>query len=243
MKVALVCIALAGACKPSHDDFGAHFYSRPGDRVICSKGADRDHEWPMARLMASLEVAHDRGVVLQTNGHATGQWNKGIDIQEYGPAFDWAYANGVKTVTFRELASGYEGAGWAFTVDDNEVDTWFGWREFLKQHHAHVTFFVTKWDAITPDQRAKLAQLVADGNDVEAHGKQHLDAKQTVAAHGFTAYYNDEVKPNVDDLTAAGYHPVAFAYPYGAHSRAIDQGMLEHFELVRTTGGAHCGEP
>jgi hypothetical protein len=33
---------------------------------------------------------------------------------------------------------------------------------------------------------------------------------------------------------------IAFAYPYGAHTAAIDDAMLRDFSLVRTTGAEWC---
>ncbi len=232
MKWVLV-LALVACKKPAHDDFGPRFYSSAPTGVVCSKGLDRGHEWKHEALAASLAHARDKGVVLQTYGHAPT-----IDLPEYAADFDWAFANGLPMVTFRELAEGKTGAGWAFTVDDDEVDTWFSWREFFAAHHVKVTFFVTKADLLTPDQLAKLEQLAADGNDIETHGRRHENAKDYVAAHGLPAYVHDEVLAGRDAL--AGFSPIAFAYPYGAHDAAIDAALLPTFKLLRTTGAENC---
>jgi hypothetical protein len=61
-----------------------------------------------------------------------------------------------------------------------------------------------------------------------------------VTRYGLPAYLNDEVLPSRDALTAAGYPPVAFAYAFGSHTHAIDDGLLPLFKLVRTTGGDNC---
>lgn len=229
---------LVGLCachgKPEHKDFGPRFFS--GERrVQCSKGLDRDHEWKHEALAASLERARDQGVVLHTFGHAPK-----LDLGEYAADFDWAAAHGVPMVTFRELAAGHTGPGWAFTVDDDEVDIWYSWRDQLRAHHVKVTFFVTRYDRLTARQVQELHELAADGHDVEAHGKAHEDAVAYVAAHGLDGYLRDEVRPSKDALAADGYAPVAFAYPYGAHTAAIDAALVQEFVLVRTTGGAWC---
>ncbi len=237
--LALALILVAG-CKQHRTDFGPRFFAHPGDRVLCAKGVDRDHEWKLPRLMESLESARADGDVLVTFGHAKGPVNSGIDLDELAPAFDWAAANGVPSVTMAQLAAGHTGAGWAFTVDDNEVDTWYGWRDALAKHHVKATFFVTRFAELTPDQRAHLAALAADGHDIESHGKAHLDAVKTVTATGLDAYYRDEVAPGVAELAAAGFAPVAFSYPYGSHTAAIDAALLPHFKIVRTTGGPNC---
>jgi len=235
MRWALL-FTLVACHKPAHDDFGPRFYSSSATGVVCSKGVDRGHEWKHEALVASLEHAHDHGVVLQTFGHAPT-----IDLAEYADDFDWAYAHGVPMVTFHQLAQGEPGAGWAFTVDDDEVDTWFSWRDFLAAHHVKVTFFVTKLDLMTPDQLQKLHQLAADGHDIEAHGRRHENASAYVAAHGLPAYLHDEVLVERDAFEPAGFlTPLAFAYPYGAHDAAIDAAMLGTFKLLRTTGAENC---
>jgi hypothetical protein len=230
--VVLALIACHG--KTEHNDFGPRFFSS-GARVQCSKGVDRDHEWKHEALAASLETARDKGIVLHTYGHAPK-----LDLDEYLPDFDWATTNGVPLVTFAELAAGHSGAGWAFTVDDDEVDTWYSWRDKLRAHHAKLTFFVTRFDRLTARQKQELHELAADGHDIEAHGKAHENAVDYVAAHGLDAYLSDEVRPSKDALMLEGYSPIAFAYPYGAHTAAIDEALLREFKLVRTTGAQWC---
>ena len=236
MRLAVV-VALA-ACHGHHDDakdFGPRFFSNASTGVVCSKGVDRTHEWTHDVLTASLEHARAKAVVLHTFGHAPT-----LDLPDYAADFDWAAANGVPMVTFRELAAGHTGAGWAFTVDDDEVDTWYGWRDFLKQHHVKVTFFVTRFDRFSPEQKRKLHELAADGNDIEAHGKAHENAVDYVKAHGVDAYLRDEVMPSKATLVTDGYPIVAFAYPYGAHTKAIDDALGAQFALLRTTGAEWC---
>jgi len=223
--------ALYGA--PAAKDFGPRFFG--AGPVQCSKGVDRGHEWPHEALAASLARARDRGVVLHTFGHAPT-----LDLESYAADFDWAAANGVPLVTFRDLAAGHAGAGWAFTVDDDEVDTWYSWRDFLRGHHVKITFFVTRFDRLTGDQRRKLHELAADGHDIEAHGVAHANAVDYVTAHGIEAYVRDEVMPSQAALASDGFAPIAFAYPYGAHTAAIDQALLPRFRLLRTTGAAWC---
>jgi hypothetical protein len=235
---ALGLAALAGgalACrKPAPPHFGPRFFSGGGP-VQCSKGIDRDHEWQHPVLAGSLERARDRGLVLHTFGHAPT-----ITIDEYLGDFDWAAANGVPMVTFRELAAGYQGPGWAFTIDDDEVDTWYGWRDLLRAHKVKVTFFVTRFDRLTAHQRQELHELAADGHDIEAHGVAHENAVDFVTAHGLDRYLQEEVRPSKAALAADGYTPVAFAYPYGAHTAEIDRALRSDFALLRTTGGAWC---
>jgi len=232
---ALLVLAGIVAChRGDSKNFGSRFFSDgTGQRVLCSKGLDRDHEWPHELLSSSLEHAREAKVVLQTFGHAAK-----LDLAEYVSDFDWAAANGVQMVTFKDIANGFRGAGWAFTVDDNDIDTWYGWRERLRQHHVKATFFVTGWDKLTDTQKQELRDLAHDGHDIEAHGKNHENAVDYVKTHTLDAYLHDEVLPNQVNLTE--FAPVAFAYPYGAHNTTIDTAMLTHFKLLRTTGAENC---
>lgn len=241
MKLPLVALIVApvlvglGACRKSDSKtFGPRFFSDgTSQRILCSKGLDRDHEWQHEVLSASLEHAREAKLVLQTFGHAPK-----LDFTEYVSDFDWAAANGVAMVTFKDLAGGWRGAGWAFTVDDNDVDTWYAWRERLRQHHVKATFFVSGYDQLSDQQKLQLRELAKDGHDIEAHGKAHENAVEYVKAHDLDAYLRDEVLPS--KVALAEFTPVAFAYPYGAHSTTIDTAMLANFALLRTTGAEHC---
>jgi peptidoglycan/xylan/chitin deacetylase (PgdA/CDA1 family) len=231
---ALLAVTACGN-KIERKDFGPRFFSTPGMRVQCSKGVDRGHEWKHDALAASLATARDHGVVLHTYGHASK-----LDLDEYAADFEWAARNGVPLVTFAELAAGHAGAGWAFTVDDDEVDIWYSWRERLRQHRVKLTFFVSGYWNLTDPQKQQLRELANDGHDIEAHGTAHENAVDYVAAHGVDAYVRDEVMPSKDALVRNGYPVVAFAYPYGAHTAAIDDALLREFKLLRTTGAAWC---
>ncbi len=240
-NAALAAAALAAcssAAAPEAKHFGDRFYSGGDDarRVQCSKGIDRTHEWPHAELAASLEHARAHGLVLHTYGHAPT-----IDLGEYLADFDWAAAHGVRMVTFRDLAAGYRGPGWAFTIDDDEVDSWFGWRDQLRAHGVVVTFFVTNFAKLTAAQRAELHALASDGHDIEAHGATHANAVDYASAHGLAAYVADEALPSQAMLVADGFAPVvAFSYPYGAHTTNLDAALLPHFARLRTTGAQWC---
>jgi peptidoglycan/xylan/chitin deacetylase (PgdA/CDA1 family) len=232
----VTAVTALGACRAKrvHKGFGPRFFSSER-RVQCSKGFDRVHEWKHEALAASLERARDERLVLHSYGHAPK-----LDLAEYFPDFDWAAANGVPMVTFRELAAGYRGPGWAFTIDDDDVDIWSSWREQLRAHKVKVTFFVTRYDRLTAAQKQALRELAADGHDIESHGVAHENAVDYVAAHGLDSYVRDEVLPGKQALVADGYAPVAFAYPYGAHTVQIDQALAPEFALLRTVEGAWC---
>ena len=65
----------------------------------------------------------------------------------------------------------------------------------------------------------------------------HLHANRYVAEHGIDAYIASEVQPSIDILRADGFAPVAFAYPYGEHTKALDDAMASHVRFVRGISG------
>lgn len=144
---------------------------------------------------------------------------------------------GLSFFTFRELVPTRDPpGGLALAFDDDTPDQWVELRDIFAKHHAHVTFFVTRWNALTSLGRSEIALLAADGHDIEPHSTNHVRAPEYVAQHGLTAYLDDEVIPSIDVLVDAGYPtPTAFAYPWGEHTEAIDNAVLEHVDRVRVT--------
>ncbi len=140
-------------------------------------------------------------------------------------------------VTYNEMKPGPRRAGIAIAFDDNAVDQWLGIRELLQAHGARVTFFVSRYTLITDDERAGLDVLAADGHDLEPHSVHHLHAHEYIADHGLDAFMTDEVVPSIQVLEQAGYPATTFAYPFGEHSDALDDALLQYVDRVRTTPG------
>ena len=91
----LALLALFACHRNETKPFGPRFFSEGlAQRVLCSKGLDRDHEWQPDVLIASLEHARENKLVLQTFGHAPK-----LDFAEYVSDFDWAANNGVVPLT------------------------------------------------------------------------------------------------------------------------------------------------
>jgi peptidoglycan/xylan/chitin deacetylase (PgdA/CDA1 family) len=125
----------------------------------------------------------------------------------------------------------------AFAFDDDGIETWTAVRPILDRHAATVTFFVTRFDHFTPDQRHQLHALADEGHVIEAHSVMHLEAEVYAQEHGADAYYTDEVAPSFAALKADGFTPESFAYPYGSRTDATDAVVLPHVKFLRTTPG------
>src|SRR5579862_2607730 len=122
-------VVLVACSAPAPKRFQDRFFSSWNDRrMMCSLGADRTHKWSLDELRASIDHAAAEKLVVHTYGHAPT-----FDLDEYLPLFAYAKDHGVETITYRELADhSHPRAGWAFSIDDDEVDSWYAWRAKLK---------------------------------------------------------------------------------------------------------------
>jgi hypothetical protein len=237
MRVALVALAAlaAAGCASKKSWFTDGFFSSWDDRrVLCSMGADSTHSWPLSDLYDAVDRVVDNHEVMHTYGHAPG-----LDLGEYLPVFQYAHDRGVDFVTYTELVDrSHPRAAWAFSIDDTEVDTWVTWRDTLRTAQVPFTFFVSNWDSFDAAQIAELGDLAADGHDIEAHGLDHLDA--SMYADGPTAYFDDEVAPEIAKLEAAGFPISTFAYPFGAHTIETNTPILGAVPLIRLATAQWC---
>lgn len=231
MRMAVHALALTalGSCAEKETGFSDIYFSSWDDRrVFCTQGADSTHDWPISDLYAALDRVIERNEVLHTYGHAPG-----LDLAEYVPVFQYARQHGVEFIPYRDLVDhSHPRAGWAFSIDDKEVDTWVTWRDTLRTSGVVFTFFVSNWEMFTPEQVGELMDLARDGHDIEAHGLNHLDAARYPA--GAAAYFEREVAPEIGQLEAAGFPISTFAYPFGAHTAASDIAILASVPQIRT---------
>lgn len=146
--------------------------------------------------------------------------------------------DGLAILTFADLAAGGPPrAGLCLSFDDTEVDAWFALRDLLARHRARVTFFVAEYAELGDEQRAELHTLHVEGNSIEAHGVHHLDAVTYIAEHGLAAYVDREVQPSIDILRVDGFAPVAYAHPFGSHTRELDEALAGRIRFVRSISG------
>ncbi len=217
----------AVACGSPHD----LAFHGGGQRVICSQSID-DHlaRVPWNRIewsMRSAEIAH---TVLAFHGHGPGVSRDAVEH-----LFALAEAHHLAPLTYRELGEAH-GPGFLLAFDDMATDAWLALDDVFANHHAHVTFFVTRWPTMSQAQHAAIHQLADAGHDIEPHGVNHLHAPAYATEHGIAAYIRDEVLPSIAALRDAGFAPATtFAYPFGEHTTDLDAALLEHVPFVRVT--------
>lgn len=229
----LACLVLAGC----HDE---HWLTYPWDdrRVLCSQSIDDiTATAPWDVVEAQMQLAARTDAVLLLHAHTPGV---SITVDAIRRVLVMARQHRLAFLTFRELdAQAEPRAGLALAFDDNAIDAWFGMRELLAIHRAHVTFFVARWHSRSDAERAELRALADDGHDVEPHSVEHLHAPDYVQAHGLAAYLADEVTPSIDGLLDAGYPPpTTYAYPFGEHTDDLDAAVLAIVPRVRVSPGS-----
>ena len=230
----MLALILLGGCGDNDD--ASLYYTYDGDPIVCGMTID-DSTVDFARLHARLAEAASQGWVLNIYAHRPGDTVSRANLDR---ALAMVQDAGMPFVAYRELASlpHQGGAGVALSFDDNGVDSWYDNRDILDAHGATATYFVSRYPILTAEEHVKPRLLADPGHDIESHTVDHLDAVDYAAAHGVQAYVDDEVVPEIEALRAAGYDPRAFAYPFGSRSTELDDAILPHASILRTTPGA-----
>ncbi|HEX3764897.1 MAG TPA: polysaccharide deacetylase family protein [Kofleriaceae bacterium] len=233
-----IAVVLTGALLAGcHDE---HYLTYPWDdrRVLCSTSIDdltEDAPWDLVE--DQMRVAERTDAVLLLHAHNPGV---GISTAAINRVLIMAEQHHLAFLTFRELdPSATPRAGLALAFDDDAIDGWYGVRDILAAHGAHITFFVTRWYSRPDQQRSELRALADAGHDVQPHSVNHLHARDYVQAHGLPAYLSDEMQPSIDGLVDAGYlPPTIYAYPFGETSDELNAAVLDVVPRVRVSPGS-----
>jgi hypothetical protein len=217
-----------------------HWLTYPWDdrRVLCSQPIDDlSATAPWDLVEQQMQVAERTDSVLLLHAHGPGTT---VSLAAINRVLLMAQQHHLAFLTFRELdPQATPRAGLALAFDDQAIDAWFGVRDLLASHGAHVTFFVTRWYSRTDQERSELRELFDAGHDVEPHSVNHLHAPDYVRAHGLAAYLSDEMQPSIDGLVAAGYPPPnTYAYPFGEDSNELNAAILPIVPRVRVSPGS-----
>lgn len=106
------------------------------------------------------------------------------------------------------------------TFDDPHWDNWVAAMFMFEKYGAHVSFFPNgELDAHALECLKKLHDA---GHAVGPHTLHHADAPEYFAKHGAEAYWQNEVKPQMDAYASVGIVPRAMAYPNNRHTEATD---------------------
>jgi peptidoglycan/xylan/chitin deacetylase (PgdA/CDA1 family) len=125
----------------------------------------------------------------------------------------------------------------SLTFDDGEA-TQYAARAPLASHGAHATFYLNSAKLGTSGfymTWAEAGDLAADGNEIGGHTLSHVDLTDAGLSD---AEKRAEVCGDRENLIAAGFDPVSFAYPYGT-SDAAAQAIVRDcgYASARRVGG------
>jgi peptidoglycan/xylan/chitin deacetylase (PgdA/CDA1 family) len=232
LVAAVIALAASGCLQQDLDEVDGVFYPGGARTVHCAMGIDDDTHNSLASIDGGLDRARDRGEVIELYAHVPGT-TISTDVLEHVLA--GARARGLPFVTYADLAGGdVTGPGLALSFDDDAVAAWTATRDLFMQYDARVTFFVTRYDLLQPNEVAEIHQLAADGHAIEAHTARHLHGPEVVEDHGLADYVSTEVLPSITNLDADGYTVSAFAYPFGDRTDETDRAVLREVPLLRS---------
>jgi len=233
---AVLAGAIAG-CQERLSELDGAFYDGDGRLVHCGVDLDEIAGIGTADIDGALDRARDRSEVVELYAHNPG---KTVPLPKLEYVLAGATARGLAFVTYADFANASDTApGLALSFDDTFVDAWFALRPMLQRYGARVTFFVSRYHVLGPEQRAKLKTLAADGHAIEAHTVQHLRAPDYVEQHGLNAYLHNEVDPSIAILRDDGFTVDAFAYPFGARTSELDKGIAKRVPVIRSVAFAY----
>lgn len=126
-------------------------------------------------------------------------------------------------------------AGIALSFDDRYVAEWTRLRPLLKKYNAHVTFYVTQFDSLTPQEIMQLRELQRDGHEIGAHGAAHIRVLDWLRGGGsLDDFFKYEIEAELISMQKAGFRPVTFAHVGGQQTWWTDQRLLKnYFKLLR----------
>lgn len=124
-------------------------------------------------------------------------------------------------------------AGVCISFDDRTIDQWFELRELCKQYQTRLTFFVTRWDSLTPSQLEKLKILRSEGHEIGFHGALHVVSEYYIQKHSMNDYLKNEIVSGINAMNEDGFYPTSFSYPYSAAYSGTDDELLKYFYVLR----------
>jgi hypothetical protein len=201
--------------------------------MLCSDSIDKMGQDPsLLEFIDTIRDARANHRVVLYHGHAPGEILK---ISTIETMFSLAAEEHLPILRYDEIAKATSG-GIAFAIDDNAIDDWYALRPLFAAYHAHITFFVSRWDQQPQPQIDELLQLAADGHELEPHTVNHLHTIEYIKEHGLDAWLTNEVDPSIDVMRKHGLSPAFFAYPFGERTDATDAELLHRVGTIRASG-------
>ena len=133
------------------------------------------------------------------------------------------------------VTTGYTG-GIALSWDDvQNIGPCYENRDMFKTYNANCTININKlsdWGQGTTDN---LSALHNAGWEIAGHGYNHVDSVAFLNNHTSQEWLNQEILPNIGEITGYNYTAYSFAYPYGSQNDTTDALLAPYFRTLRAT--------
>ncbi len=130
--------------------------------------------------------------------------------------------------------------GVLMTFDDRNMINWEKHIPLFEKYGARCTFFVDRFDQLTPEQVASLKHLRGKGHTIGCHGLRHRKAAEFIKEHSAEKYLAQEIEPALDAMKQQGFEPMCFAYPNSNRNTVTDTALFAYFDYMRG-GGSRSG--
>jgi peptidoglycan/xylan/chitin deacetylase (PgdA/CDA1 family) len=129
--------------------------------------------------------------------------------------------------------------GIVLTFDDDRVDNWYTYLPLFDSAGIKVTFYISKYNRLKPEQKRKLATIQSHGHEIAFHSTNHYNMEEYVykSKHTIDELIRSEIVAGLKLMNKDGFYPTTFAYPYGAHNGVIDKALMQYFKSVRALNG------
>jgi len=137
-----------------------------------------------------------------------------------------------KTIT---VVTGYNG-GIALSWDDvGSIDPCRENLPAFQKYNAICTVNLNSLSGSPQSTKDNLSALHAAGWEIAAHGFNHEDPVAFLNNHTSQEWLDQEIIPNIAEITGYGYPVYSFAYPYGSQNGTTDALLAPYFRTLRTT--------
>ena len=121
------------------------------------------------------------------------------------------------------------------TFDDCDIKGWTAALPLFFDFRARVTFSIS--GEITPEVAGYMNAAQVVGHTVGLHTLHHANAPEYIEEKGAEAYFNDEVKPQLDACEKAGIKCREFAFPNNKYNDAALALLSPYFKRFRAGNG------
>jgi PGF-pre-PGF domain-containing protein len=132
-------------------------------------------------------------------------------------------------------ATGHIG-GIALSWDDvGSIDPCYENREMFQQYNAICTINVNTLNQSEQGTKDNLSALHDAGWEIAAHGQNHEYSVAFLKNYTSTVWLNQEIFPNIVEITGYGSPVYSFAYPYSERDNNTDALLAPYFRTLRST--------